>query len=398
MPTILTPGRSRLSLAWARRATATPVAKPAAANSLEKVAPYRPFGTLRFLLAVVVALDHCRFVAGPEFAQRLGPWVLGNIGVFSFFILSGFIIAEALHSFYAGRARAFLANRLLRLIPPYAAALVVSIAVHAWLSASTTPQFIAYDAPPPGMYSARNLALNTALPFAWYGLSDVGLAPDYPFVRYAWAISVEFWFYLFFAAAAALYGRASRLLPQRGILSAGLRSLLAAAGFVGAWWLYQAFWDTRSNWLYPFYYGPYFALGVALYYLVRKKSLLALAGVLFFGKIVVQHYIPYSYSTWQAEVGAGVLLGAAALLLVLDRLRLPAAWRHGDRMLGDLSYPLYLNHYVVSIFFLSMWPARSPAAMAACLAASVGVSCVLTWAVEPLTRTLRDRFRGVVLR
>lgn len=379
-----------------RRASARSITAPADALS-QDVAVYRPFGALRFALALVVAFDHCRILGGEALAAAVGPWVVGNLGVFSFFILSGFIIADALRSYYAGRTLAFLANRLLRLIPPYVAAVLVSIAVHAWLSSVAMPRFIAYDAPPAGMYSARNLAINAVLPFAWYGLGDVGLWPDYPFVRYAWAISVEFWFYGYIAVCYACYRFIAAKFTQ-GVLAWGLRRAAAVAGFVGVCVLYDAFWSTRWNWLYPFYYGPYFALGVALYYAVRRRSLLGAAGVAVFGTLVFRHYIPYSYSTHQAEVGAWLLLGMVPAAAVLDRLRLSAPWQHWDRRLGDLSYPLYLNHYAVSILFLSLCDERRPAVLVGCLVASILVAIGLTQLVEPLTRSLRDRFRGAVLR
>ena len=50
-----------------------------------------------------------------------------------FFVLSGFIIAEAIDVFYQRPAAAFLLNRVLRLGPPYWVAVIVSIAVHVGL-------------------------------------------------------------------------------------------------------------------------------------------------------------------------------------------------------------------------------------------------------------------------
>ena len=43
---------------------------------------------------------------------------LGAVAVAVFFALSGFIVAEAVGTFYAGRPVAFLVNRTLRVVPP----------------------------------------------------------------------------------------------------------------------------------------------------------------------------------------------------------------------------------------------------------------------------------------
>ncbi|MDX1429000.1 MAG: hypothetical protein R3282_01880, partial [Rhodothermales bacterium] len=75
--------------------------------------PYRLFGGYRLSLATMVLLSH-----SPGF---LPAWMidlsLGNVGVFSFFVLSGFVIAEALDVFYRGNVRGFAINRFLKIYP-----------------------------------------------------------------------------------------------------------------------------------------------------------------------------------------------------------------------------------------------------------------------------------------
>lgn len=116
-----------------------------------------------------------------------------------FFVLSGFIISEALEVFYQNRSGAFLLNRLLRLIPPYVASLIFSIATHCLLVAYSEPKYFDYANTPEGMFSLINLFGNALLPFVWYGLDKIALEPSYPFVRYVWAVSVEWWFYVVIA-------------------------------------------------------------------------------------------------------------------------------------------------------------------------------------------------------
>src|SRR3546814_689123 len=92
---------------------------------------YRPFGTYRLVLATLVLLSHSFWLSlgGDHFLSRIG---VGNVGVMSFFVLSGFVISEALSSFYQTRPAAFLLNRFNRLYPPFLAALAISVGLHAW--------------------------------------------------------------------------------------------------------------------------------------------------------------------------------------------------------------------------------------------------------------------------
>jgi hypothetical protein len=66
--------------------------------------PYRMLGSYRALLAIFVLVSHT--------SMWLPPWVaplaLGNVGVLSFFVLSGFVIAEAGDVFYPGMPHRFL--------------------------------------------------------------------------------------------------------------------------------------------------------------------------------------------------------------------------------------------------------------------------------------------------
>src|SRR3546814_14922574 len=94
---------------------------------------YRLFGSFRFVLALLVVVSHTWALtfADDNFLPRIG---IGNVAVMGFFILSGFIIAEALTTFYAGRPGALLGNRLARIVTPYWAALIVSVGIHAALT------------------------------------------------------------------------------------------------------------------------------------------------------------------------------------------------------------------------------------------------------------------------
>ena len=78
---------------------------------------YRPFGAFRFGLAMMVVLQHGLLLLAPSDRQFLYSLEMGAVAVTTFFALSGFIVAEASATFYAGRPGAFLANRALRVVP-----------------------------------------------------------------------------------------------------------------------------------------------------------------------------------------------------------------------------------------------------------------------------------------
>lgn len=74
-------------------------------------------GVIRLLLAISVLITH----ASPLFGMRM---LNGDMAVICFFIVSGFLMAMILETKYAGRVQQFAVNRLLRIYPPYFAALL----------------------------------------------------------------------------------------------------------------------------------------------------------------------------------------------------------------------------------------------------------------------------------
>ncbi|MER8779076.1 hypothetical protein NKJ09_27610 [Mesorhizobium sp. M0189] len=78
------------------------------------------------LLAIFVVLQHFLANLVPEpIATAPLPCEFGNIAVLVFFALSGFVISEAADRIYAGRPVAFMANRLLRILPHFALATIL---------------------------------------------------------------------------------------------------------------------------------------------------------------------------------------------------------------------------------------------------------------------------------
>lgn len=335
----------------------------------------RPLGALRFGLAVLVTAQHFQHLLPVPRRAVFDHGGFGAVAVAVFFTLSGFVVAEANALFYAGRPGAFLANRLLRLAPPYAAALALSVCVHAALARAGALRLWDYAATP--------------APLSWAHLASgaLGLVPGlhlavadpFEFIPFAWSLRAEMAFYAALAAVLLLAGRAGRALVPAcmiGVLAGcalllrpGHPSLLSCA--------------------------PMFLLGAG-FYLARRGAAgarrvfwvlcLPVAGLGFASW--VQHGHPY-LTAQLALCGALLLLAAW-----LARRRVPARLAAWDRVLGDLSYPLYLNHYAVGLVFTALLP-RGAAAYAAGLAVSVLVAWAMMRAVDRPMRRLRDRVRGV---
>jgi peptidoglycan/LPS O-acetylase OafA/YrhL len=315
--------------------------------------PYRPFGALRFLLAVLVMIQHFGSNIVPEPVKAaIYPLAVGTVAVMVFFVLSGFIIAEAVHYNYQSRPGAFLLNRCLRIVPPLVIAISLSAVVHFVLLQQG--RLVDLEGHPRGteIFTTRELGLNmlSFLP----GLREAGLLPDYSFFPYIWAIRAEVLFYLALAAALVLTGWGQRLAPATP--AARLSVWLALAGVSAVALTAGSVWGWLPDLLA---FGAYFALGAACFYAVngRKAAMLflpiclLLIGLQYQGTHSGKALAYPQNMTFQFALLGGLLLavGVCAFARITSR-----RWLAVDRYLGELSFPLYLYHYPVGIGFSSV--------------------------------------------
>lgn len=81
------------------------------------------FGSYRYVLATLVMVGHL---------WPLGNSWCGHYAVFAFYLLSGFLMTKVLRSRYGdgvGGTLRFLANRALRIFPPYWAVIALTLAI-----------------------------------------------------------------------------------------------------------------------------------------------------------------------------------------------------------------------------------------------------------------------------
>ncbi len=172
--------RASVATHMAKTLIPTPATKHDATSAK---AAYRPFGTYRFLLATLVLASHSSDLLPKP--NLLGTLALGNVGVMLFFVLSGFVVSEALDAFYEGKILKFAANRAMKIVPAYWVILAISFAVWAML-----------DHPAMSQLDARTIVGNIILMGGYLGITKVNI------ISIAWAVQIEVIFYILIAILA----------------------------------------------------------------------------------------------------------------------------------------------------------------------------------------------------
>ena len=274
-------------------------------------------GTLRLVLALLVAYSH----AG-HFMFGLNP---GVSAVVVFYLISGYVMAGLISRHYSspGKAAGFYADRAMRLLPQYFFIAGVTLA---WYFAARPQNF--YLAHPPTVTDLINNLLIVPLNFYMWNESN-----RFVLIPPAWSLGAEIQFYLL--APLLLYRR-------RPAILAGAASLcvycLALTGKI------------NSDWFgYRLLPGAlfFFMCGALLFQLHRTNAkaatILAVAVPLLaaIGAIALAQTgtlaLPYNRETL-----FGLLTGVPLIHLLAKRRR--KAW---DERLGDLSYGVFLNHFLI---------------------------------------------------
>jgi peptidoglycan/LPS O-acetylase OafA/YrhL len=322
-------------------------------------------GILRLYLALCVVADH----GGPVLPWRMHT---GSQAVQMFYIISGFYMAMVLSSRYA-KPRDFYLSRFLRIFPPYwlvlAATFVLSLAgglfFDRWLMLRT------YINHPFEHNGVAGILLSVLLNLTLIGQDwlmflkhDIGHALQFtadwstdpsPLWRYlvlpqSWTIGVELTFYA--------------LAPFLNRLRSGWLVAIVACSFAARLGAYRYLGLAHDPWEYRFF--P-FEIGLFLF------------GMLGF-RLYAKFSADQSFLRWQALSRLSYIAGAVVLLIImyfhvwlvqfLERLIDPhlavlvtyplfiiaipvlflVSGKNGiDRLIGEMSYPVYLVHYLVIV-------------------------------------------------
>ncbi|MCW2544814.1 MAG: acetyltransferase, partial [Frankiales bacterium] len=243
--------------------------------------------------------------------------LLALYGVYTFFIISGFLITSSfLHRSSTGN---FLARRCLRIFPGLVLCLVLSVLVLGPLMTSLrTSDYLGSDGT--AAYAARTVALvdtsDQGLPGVLFSSNDYGTILN----GSQWTLGPEFICYLGVIALGLLF--LLRPIGALALLGLGVWTHLhPSTGFLG-----------NLEYLLPF-----FAAGSALYFLLPRLGNRRLAGLVSLVGLV-------AVTAWWEPAVAFALFGSVLVLLVGTSTTRTFS---GATRFGDLSYGIYLYGWPV---------------------------------------------------
>ena len=332
-----------------------PIESPVTYAANNKYVGARRVGSYRLLLAILVAVSHM----GVTFAG-LNP---GVIAVISFLIISGLVMTALIERHYHAldKVPAFYTDRALRLYPQFLLYMFAScLVIH----------FLLPDTPQAAALTAPNIALNLAIiPLGFYMFGPVGTLLLPP----AWSLGLEVCFYLVIPFLIIFKARRTAFALSVAVF------LIACFGAINT--------DVYGYRLLP---GVLFIFlsGGGLYKAHARglfaAAVTALAAALMFLAIMtgIVPRLPFN-----AEVTAGIALGIPAVFL-LSKLKFHPL----DNFLGNISYGMFLNHYVVMYLLNAQWPTLYN--VWSMLALSFVLSCLSYYYVERPALKLRHALRA----
>ncbi len=291
---------------------------------------------LRVLAATAVIFSHAFLLAtGRQDTEPLmlltgGQTILGVVGVFVFFVISGYLVTQSWER--APSLPSFAVKRALRIYPGLAACILVltfglgpiisSLPLGAYLASYGTYDFL-----------GANLLLHTdhnSLPGVWFTGRELGHILDGPL----WSLPVEIAMYVMVAALGA--ARLLRVPILVALLGVGM---LAIAVDASNW----RDWDFTGStlWLLGF-----FVMGMLLQQLPVHRALDGRIALLALGGLIVS--VPLHAFILLFPLCGGYLVIYLALTPSLPAL--PAA------RFGDLSYGLYIYGWPVEQAVLYLRP------------------------------------------
>lgn len=377
---------------------------------------YRFQGLFRLILAMMVLWGHSIMLFFPELTW-FPKLQFGNVAVSCFFVLSGYLMTAAVYLWYKNKLLSFITNRYLRISPPLFVAGVFSIISFLCLLKLGFP--LDYWEPIPTEWISLDNMIRTLLS-PLFPLNQVlenffnlSSQNTYNFVRYSWAIYVEFFFYwLLFS-----YFLLKKLLNEKGvaIFSLILITLMSVAGIVYhedvnsgkvSSLLGKIPLITAMKWI------PQFLLGVILCEIERNKTRNIWLKILFFLSIIgaLTQLCLFAKADF---IIVGLLYLITLFLGFLSIMNKKQEFRVGsflinkklDNKIGSLSYPVYINHYAIGLLFfnilagLNFFVLDQPFFLRLSLfiffnIIVICISKILINITDMLTDSLRDRIRG----
>jgi peptidoglycan/LPS O-acetylase OafA/YrhL len=273
-------------------------------------------------LAVLVLLSHV--------GVNIFGYGIGDMAVIAFYLLSGYVMTILINNYYASNDRifAFYVDRAARLFPQFVAYCIMTLMLMKYIGFST-------------VYlencSAKKIMMNFAmLPLNFFNLIVIG---DCMLIPQAWSLGLELCFYIFIPIIIVIINRA---------IARTIISLLSIGIFM------LAYFGIINTEIYGFRLLPgtlfIFLTGAALAapnLLIRYFVWIVWAWAISLFSLMYIDRMLLSFDG-NKEVLAGLIIGIPVVAF-LCRFRFSVY----DEWLGNLSYGIFLNH------FLCIWLLQS---------------------------------------
>ncbi len=301
-------------------------------DGMSRMKHYKMLGSYRYFLAMCVVISH----TGPAEQVHLGFY-----GVIAFFILSGFLLCRSLRTHYfhsKGGVTTYVINRALRVYPLYM--MLATMMLCALTLLPQNPDIVHHKLGQPTILYEwiTNIVIigNTSL---------LGIRAEHFLIPASWSLSVEllFWLFMILLCRKRLYIR------YWCILSIALYLLLIMTGAS----LYLTYYSIFAG-SCAFSIGAWAALHhednhIKTY---NKKRGIYLACALVFYLISTCFYIDApSREPILLSLGLPVSMLICYMIITslwtLNAETLPSIVTTIDRMLGDMSYPIFISHIFV---------------------------------------------------
>src|SRR6202035_3475450 len=290
----------------------------------------------RFILALCVVQGH--LVGRGESA----PWLAWQ-AVFSFYVLSGFLMSLILNQDYGFTADGldrFAVNRWLRLFPVYYAVI------------GLTALYIAFIGPLNQLNQAITLPSTAAAIFANLSivtLTGFDFAPEMQRLSpTTWSLAIEIFCY---ALLAVYFAKSRARLLVMLIVGVGVAAVQIFIDFDQPQYGFQNHYSVLQAGLVPFALG-----GLAYFTRSARVYEFSVAKLLFLSLLFLVNFAVGYRSDFHRYVG-GLYLAAVLNALLVPMLFTQTAKHHWQKILGGLSYPIFLCHWLVATLIAIYVPA-----------------------------------------
>jgi len=319
-------------------------------------------GLFRFLLAIAVISAH----VGPIFGLRFVP---GPVVVQTFFIISGFYMSLVLNQKY-NSFWLFISNRLLRIYPTYFLILLLSLGAYTALyfayGKNSIPLFQAYSDSKVGLSTLIGLGITNLTilgqdVFLFMGY-DTGAGQLY-FTKNFWATSPQLWHLCVIPPAWTLSVEIIFYFLAPFILKKNIKlAVLVMAISIGLRiWCYYGMGLTGDPWTFRFFGNElfFFTLGNVSYLIYEKVKTYTVPTWINHSILVAVVFITLNYLDFLPDKSiifqftVRDIVYFAVITVAGPFLFGYLKDSHVDRFIGDLTFPVYLSHWLIhKAFFL----------------------------------------------